>query len=627
MKKRLLIFFISLIIIHTASATIILNDFKNPVYNRGEELSVSGILRDTTVDSGSMEFKLICDDLAFDLTSLATIIEEETVFSTQPFNLPPTAEGTCYIKASLVYGGAIVEQKDSDSFNVSDELKAYGNDFQVNPMQVQLGKSINIYGYITNINDEPITGLATIYFTNENKTYYVNNIDVIEGKLDYEYPTVNNKPGSYAIAVHVTDIYGNKKLFENIATFNIIDEISIFIEPIQRKILPGSTINLAGRLNNILGEKMQEGKVQIVLKDEIFNIDLENGEFNYDLKIPENIETGKQVLIVSFVSQNTGNWGSTTRTINIQAIATELKLNTADSVKPENILDIVVYLYDQSNNIIEDNVVIEVIDPDGEMIFLDYYESGEKSGVDIPQYAIPGEWMLKAKYQDIEAEQGFIVEEVKDLALEIINDTLSIKNVGNVDYDERISIYLDDGGFILTKKISLEPEAKTTINLTEETPSGQYDIKITGNAIADSRFDDVIIVGKAKRSLNFIYSFLLLCIMASLIYNIVFKKKYIQNVYTRNIRESRAATINLRNLRARKKEKKVEKPTFSKEENIADFKERILKDIRETEDKINSKVKEKKPISAFSSSPEPSKETKSEEKKDDEPSGLFNMFN
>lgn len=612
MKKRILIFFIVLLIIQTASAEMILDDFESSIYNKGEELTISGtILRDTAVEGGSLRFKLICEDLEFNLPTLSITVKskEAKIFSTAPFMVPSAAEGDCHIEISLLFDEVVLEEKYSESFKISDELKAEEEDFQVNPIQVQLGKTLTLYGYITNINDEPITGLATIYFKSKDKHYYINNVDVLKGKLEYSYTATDNKPGEYFIDVSVTDLYGNKKLFENVAKFNIVDEVHIFIEPIQKKVPPGSIVHLLGKVNTILGDEVNEGTMQIILEDEIYSAEIKNGEFDYNLKLPEKITTGKHMIIFSFVEEKTGNWGNTDRTIYIESVPTEIRLDIfQDSVKPEQLLDIITFIYDQANEEIEDDVNVGLTDPNGRSIYLDSVSAGEKLSIEIPQYSTPGIWKLKTSYSGLEAEKEITVEEVKNVEIELINETIYITNTGNIDYNEPISIDLNDGDYVLTKKVSIKPSETLTLDLTKEAPSGQYNLKITGAAVGANQFDNVIIVGKNKKSLNFIYSFLLFFTIVSLAYLSIFKKRHFENIKTRSQRDVNYAKSKLRKLKAMK-EKESKKPIFNREQSIADFKKRILKDINETEEKIK-------------------RSSSTEKKKDyDQPSGLFNMFN
>ncbi len=617
--------FILLLVLPFASAEIVLDDFKD-YYNKGEELSVSGtILRDEEIEGGSLKIVLYCNDIDFNLLTKAITVnaKEAKKFSTEPFTVPAAADGECYVKLSLLLDEAVLEEKDSELFNVSNELKASEEDFQVNPLQVQLGEGLTIYGYITSINDEPITGIATIYFKTEGQTYYINNVKIIDGRLEYSYKTLDNKPGEYYVDVDVKDLYGNRKVFEDVVKFSIVDEVHIFVEPIYKKIIPGSTVHLAGKVNSVLGDEIKDGTLQIIFGNEIFPLDIKDGKFEYDLQIPENIEAGKHKIMFSFVDKLTGNWGSTDRTIYVEAVPTELKLNILyNTLKPEESLELIVSLYDQAKDDLESEVQVEVVNADGKSIFLSEVKPNEKVVIDIPKHSKPGTWKVKATYKSLVSKEEVTIQEVKSVDVDLVNDTLYVTNTGNVDYKDYISVELNEGDFIFTKKVSISPAETITIDLTKEAPSGQYNLRVTGAAVKPNNFDDVIIVGKNKKSFNLIYSFLLVLIIASLIFLTFLKRMHIISVRTKTNRDLKQARIKLKRIKSRKEKegrKKRASSTFTKEESIADFKERLLRDIRETESKIRSSRQNNPYISI-----EPQKEEKKAETSE---KGLFNMFN
>lgn len=143
----------------------------------------------------------------------------------------------------------------------ADGLKAEKADFYVNPSQLQLGKTLMIYGYVTSVDDEPVNGLATVYFKTEDKTYSIDDVEINEGKIEYSYTAANIKPGEYYIDILATDSGTNKKLLiENFAKLNVFDEVQIFLEPLQKKYMPGSTVTLSGQVRTIFGEEVKEGR-------------------------------------------------------------------------------------------------------------------------------------------------------------------------------------------------------------------------------------------------------------------------------------------------------------------------------------------------------------------------------
>lgn len=604
MKKRIFLFLVVFFVIQTASATITLDGLESYVYNKGEILEVSGyILEDRAID-GSLEFKLRCGDLAFSIPTVSIKIEanKPKSFSTPDIPIPAAAEGECQVKVSVLSQGNVIEEKDSDTFTVSKDLEG---EFLINPMQVQMGKRFTLYGNIVNLNQKLITGNAEIYFNKGDEEFYVTKVDIKDGRLEFTYETAKNKPGEYTIDVLVTDMLGNKRLFEDVVKFTIVDEIYIFVEPFQSKVKPGETIHIVGEARTILREIIKEGFINIILDDQVYATGLKDSVFSYDLKLSENIKTGKHTMYFS-IDDPDGNWGNTDRSLNVEAIPTELTLTSyQDSVRPGDVLEIMPMLYDQANEFIKEDISVALTNPNGATIFLSSVIGNDKLAIEIPQFSIPGVWTVKAAFGDLICEEGVQVEEVEKIETRIVNDTLYVTNLGNVNYNKPITLNFNGDEFTLTRKISISPNETTIIDLSKEVPSGQYDVGITGAAIVGTTtFNDVVIFGKNKKSLNILYSILLILLIASLTYLSIFKKRNFETTRGKIERENRLAKVQLQKLRAAK-EKERPHAVFNREESIKDFRERVLKDIRETE----------------------SKSSPSEPKKEEPSSGLFSMFN
>ncbi len=613
-KSGLLLVLVALFITQTVSAGIVINNFEE-LYNKGELLPIEiSILRDDAVKDASLNIKLVCEELSFPISEKTVTLEPKVTktFSINDFIIPPAAEGNCHIEASLSKD-KVLEEKSSNTFEVSDELKV-GGDFQVYPpqLQLQLGKTLTLYGLLT----EPVKGLAKIYFKTTDKTYYAENVDVTEGGFKYSYTVVGNKPGEYSIDVLVEDLFsGNKKLFENVANFKILDEVYIFVEPVQTKVLPGSTVHILGELSTALGGSIKEGKVEIILLDEAHDAIVSEGKFSYDLKLPSNIDSGEQKIKFSFEEDN-GNHGSAERTIQVEPVPTEIRLNAFQTLlKPQEVLEVAMYIYDQANDEINDKLKVELFDSNGKSIYLGSVKSEEKLSILIPQYGAPGTWKLKASYQGIEAEKGITIDKVKNLEVTLVDQILHIKNIGNVDYNEPVSVKFNDDEFTLDKEISLKPGGVLKVDLADEAPYGEYNLKVTGAAVGANQFDNVLIKGKQKKSLDLIYSALLIFVIASLAYLTIFKKRHFRNVEILHFKNMSHGQRKLKELKQLKEEEDSRKPKlFTREESIKDFRRRMLKDIKETEDKVDHRYYR-------------SGSYEEEEKKDDEkPKGLFNMF-
>ncbi|MDP2909057.1 MAG: hypothetical protein Q8N77_04605 [Nanoarchaeota archaeon] len=497
----------------------------------------------------------------------------------------------------------------------ADGLKAEKADFSANPSQLQLGKTLTIYGYVTSIDGEPINGLAKISFRTTDKTYYIDDVEINEGYIEYSDTIANIQSGEYDISILATEKGTNKKLLiENFAKLNVFDEVQILLEPLQKKYLPGGTVTLSGQVRTIFGEEIKEGRAQITFEGESYNSNIVNGRFSYDIELPENIKTGKHAIQISFTDEKTGNWGSAEKTFSVEAVPTELKIVTQEySVKPEETLSLRAYIYDQAGDEIKENIKIELTSTDGRSAYLDFVQSGEQLNIKIPQYSIPGTWKLKATYSDLEAEEEATVEKVKDVKIELVNQKLQIKNIGNVDYNEQVSVSLNGNEFVIKKRVYLGPGQTTVIDLAQEAPSGQYDIQVTGAAVKAGQFNDINIAGKNKKSLNMLYSALLILVIGALTYLALFKRRHFTTAMARDVREVKHGRTQLQRLQAMKGiEQTARRRSFSDEESVSDFRDRMLRDIKTTEEKAGWRYTTSK---------------NEDKKEEDKPKGLFNMFN
>ncbi len=115
---------------------------------------------------------------------------------------------------------------------------------------------------------------------------------------------------------------------------------------------------------------------------------------------------------------------------------------------------------------------------------------------------MPGTWTLKAEGKGFQTSKKFYVEEVKDKEVKLLEgNKLSIRNIGNVNYDESIEIKLDrENGeeFMIIKETSLKPNQTIIVDLDNEAPGGNYDVSVGGNLITGN----VVLEGSAIENLK-----------------------------------------------------------------------------------------------------------------------------
>ncbi len=591
MKKRLLILIAFLLtLIQLVTAEIILNGVNNIMYNRGDQITISGyVLRGDNAD-GTLDFSMICGTEKFQLTKrVVSNTKTPQDFTLPTIVMPSTAEGSCKIKTDLIgSGGIILESQETNTFVVT---KAMEGKFQFSPNQLQLGKSLVITGDIQGAgNNKRTTGVAEIYFISENsERFYAGTVNIADGKLEYTYVTTPIPPGKYTIQIKAKDMYGNEHLFENVGSFNLVNEIYIFAKPVKTEVEPSEKVKVIGEVKTVLQEDVPEASITINLEGTEFIVDVKSSKFEYELQIPPSMKSGRHKLKFS-VKDTYGNAGQTDSNIYVKPVQTTLKLETnRNTFIPGDTVEISATVYDQAGDVMTKMINIDMVSPNSEIAPLETLGSGQKVNFKVLQFATPGTWKVSAKTETLDAVQEIAINEIKSIDVSLDNQTIIIWNNGNVDYNDPITVDLNNGEYKLIKTASIKPNEKVVIDLTKEAPTGQYDIMVTGSAIATpKKFQDVIIVGKNLRSMNSIYYFIIAVIVGALAYLLLFKRKIIVSKKFREERERAKAQktlVRLRELKAK------EKPKFypDKESSIKDYRERVLKEIKDTESKDNDR--------------------------------------
>jgi len=613
MKKRLLIFIALLITLtQLATAEIILNGVNSIVYNRGDQIIISGyVLRGDNAD-GALDFKLVCGTTTFPLTKrVVSNTKTPQEFTLPTIVIPSTAEGSCKVVTEMIgSGGIIIESQQTNTFIVT---KGMEGKFELNPIQVQLGKSFTVKGEVQGAgSDKKITGVAEIYLISmNNEKSYVGTTNIADGRIEFTYVTTPSPPGKYNVQIKAKDMYGNDHVFESIGSFNLADEIYVFAKAVKTEADPSEKVQFIGEAKTVLQEDIPEATLTIRMDDKEYIADIKDSKFEYELQIPPTTKSGKHKLKFS-VKDSYGNWGETESSIYVRPVQTTLKLETnRDTFLPGDKVEVSASLYDQAGDLITKMINVEITAPNGEITPLETMGSGQKISFEVLQFATPGTWKISAKTDALDAAQEIGIKEVKSVDVSLDNQTVIIWNNGNVDYRDPVTIDLNSGEFKITKTTAIKPNEKVIIDLTKEAPTGQYDIMITGAAIATpKKFQDVIIVGKKLRSANNIYYFIIAVMVGALAYLLVFKKRAIVSKQMREEREMARAQKTVEKLREIKAK---EKPKFypNRESSIEDYRQQVLKEIKETE----AKEKDRKRFSYREDTENPPKK-----------GGLFNMF-
>ena len=492
--KRGLILVLFLLAIPLVSAEISIDGPTENIYNLGDSISVSGYILRPETTLALFTLSLNCNNKLQVLARTTNLESGQKYKFLEALAIPPVTGDNCTLEASLNINGNNVESKESKTFSITRDLSGV---FDIEKDIIQLGDAIAIDGTVTRLNGKTINGLATIFLKQNGVNYFVDTTPVIDSQLDYSYITVSNPAGAYNIDMQVSDAYGNQFLFENVLNLEIIDKIDLTAEVDRANVNPSEKIKVSGKAETSLKRAIEVGNVELKLDEEVFETRLgKNQAYEYEIELKGDIKAGEHIINVK-IEDSLGNHGEAQTNFTVNQVPTDLK-NTLNKVNflPEEQLTASSQLYDQTNDIIDTTVTIEIKDSEGKEVFKKVVQTGEEISYNFPQFAIPGQWTVKTSSSGLKLEEKLSVSEVVKAEVILENDIITITNMGNVDYKKPVNIKLDgQEDSVITKNPSLKPGESTKIELADEVKAGSYDVEISYDDKKDS-YKNVLVAEK-----------------------------------------------------------------------------------------------------------------------------------
>ncbi len=213
---------------------------------------------------------------------------------------------------------------------------------------------------------------------------------------------------------------------------------------------------------------------------------VKEGKFNSSFIIPDNAPGGSYVINVKAYEKsdnNVINEGSSSNVIKIKKVLRQLNLFLNNlSIIPGDNLTYTVHLYDQANTEANGDVEISISKPDKSSFVKQLIKSGVPESIFIESNYTPGYWNIEARTENLAESKLFLVEEFEKAMFLLENNTLTIKNIGNVRYNKPIQVTI--GGVTDIQKIDLNVGESKKLRLNA--PDGEYDIAISDGKIKEN---------------------------------------------------------------------------------------------------------------------------------------------
>ncbi len=476
-----------------ASAKIvILNNFRD-MYNLGDTVTIDGYIVATTTADDLVSLELQCPGYSkVNSVNLKINKGQKVTFSTlgiSNFIIPRDIEGVCDVEATFNE-----ESANSDSFTVLNDLLG---SFEVSEDEYQLGDTITFSGIVFKLDGSDVSGTATIFLKKEGS--YAVQFDtqqVTNGAIDYSKVLSNLEYGKYYLDVKVADDLGNSQYFESVDFFTINTILALRASTSKYQYWPGDEVVVSGEIDTTADTLTID--VTILFDSLRYTTKPSGKNFEYRFFVPKNMNAGDYKLEVK-IKDSYGNAGSDDFILTIKQIPTTISNDIPEtSYEPGDTLFFEINLFDQSGNTMNADVQVSITDPDSNVLYTGIVNTAQDIELEFGKYATPGTYTITSIYseKDLEDTDRVTVAEVRGITSDLEGETITLKNDGNVVYNDRVDLILvrEQNGkeiyYVLAKDITIEPGKEQIFDLSYEVPIGEYTILIDDDTSDISAFDD-----------------------------------------------------------------------------------------------------------------------------------------
>jgi hypothetical protein len=293
-------------------------------------------------------------------------------------------------------------------------------------------------------------------------------------------------------------VYGGEEI--NSKEFEISRVLEVSAEVDGVLFAPGEKMGIKGnayRKNGVPVNGFVEAR--IVGTDISVSGTASDGAFDLNFTVLKDMKArGYEVRVRAYEKNDKGdiiNEGMAQVSFEVKQVIKKLEVSfDGQSVTPGNEFPYRINLIDQAGDQIQEDITLNIYRPD-ELEFSErLVRSGEALSFNSEQNFTPGYWTISARIRDVESERIFLVEDLELASFELNNNTLIVKNIGNVRYTKPVEISI--GGVSEVKDMSLDLGEIKRFRLSA--PDGEYNIEINDGRFSDS-LGSAFLTGSAIR--------------------------------------------------------------------------------------------------------------------------------
>ena len=389
---------------------------------------------------------------------------------------------------------------------------------QPNPVY-NLGDSLTISATVKSLVSATDVLYMDLICEGQSVNFYKNGVSLSSGeekKVEASLIFTKNLIGEIKGKCKVKGTFKGDSVLTN--EFSVSDKITIIPEsnntiftPGVPALIKGSALNENGDpANGFIDLKVVEGESILLSKHNTIN----NGFFSMNIIFPEDIKAGRYLLELSAYEEESGetinektNLGFTAYNIDVTQVPTSLEIILDKEVVPGTNAKIKAVLHDQTGKNIASLAKITIKDDKKGIIAQTEKATDEYLEIPIAYNQKSSVWEVRAEFNSLTAESTFLIQEKKDVNISLVNNTLTITNVGNVPYNDAVTIKIGDK--ILFVETGLDVDESKKYKLTA--PDGEYQISVLKEGgdelILSSFLTGRVINAKEKKGIRGLFSF------------------------------------------------------------------------------------------------------------------------
>lgn len=267
-------------------------------------------------------------------------------------------------------------------------------------------------------------------------------------------------------------------------SFTVSSKIDVLVKNSNLTFSPGQSVSFSGSALKENGEGVNGFvDLEVVKGDKIiqsFSDTLKNGELKVNITLIEDIPSGQNVVkfkVYEKEGEEIINLGESVSSVNVRQVPRSLELFLDKSgFLPSEKVQVKPIIHDQTGESMPGRVSISIRNSQDNLVQQYDVSSGESVSYEILGSESPSTWIVTASSGDLSSEGNFDILENKEIDIEIINNALMLTNIGNVFFNDSISVKIGNQSSIFDVSLAVGESKKYVLTA----PDGYHNVEVLG---------------------------------------------------------------------------------------------------------------------------------------------------